>query len=277
MKKRLNTFGTQLVDLFRSKNSAVALSLSGGAVHGAAHIGVLQVLEEAGLRPAIITGTSAGALVGGAYAAGVTPAELEHIFMNISWRELLRPAWRESLGLFNTAPMEAYIGKIVGNRQIEDLPVKFAAVACDILTGQPVILNNGSLASAMRASAAVPGVFTPVQSNGHLLVDGGLVDNLPSELAREMGGKYVIGVDVSNHDVRNFRPTNTIDILLATMVVMQHRSAFPEPEDLDCYIRPEIDQYSSWKMENIRELIDAGKEAAHMALSQLKVDLKLAA
>lgn len=277
MKKRFSSIRASIFDLFRGKSAAVALALSGGAVHGAAHIGVLQVLEEAGIRPGIITGTSAGALVGGAYAAGVTPAELEEIFLSISWRGLVRPAWRESMGLFNTEPMEAYIKKIIGDRNIEDLPVKFAAVACDILTGDPVILNRGSLATAMRASAAVPGLFTPVQINGALLVDGGLVDNLPSELAREMGARYVIGVDVSNHDLRNYRPSNTIDILLATMVVMQNRSAFPEPEDLDCYIRPEIDQYSSWKMDHVRELIDAGKAAARQAVAQLKVDLNLRA
>ncbi|NTU76043.1 MAG: patatin-like phospholipase family protein [Anaerolineaceae bacterium] len=264
-----------LFNLFKKKNNRIGLALSGGGLHGAAHVGVLQVLEREGIRPEIIAGTSAGALVGGAYAAGVTTEQLSEIFLKMSWTDFVRPAWRNSLGMFNTKPMEDYITRIIGEQLIEELPIKFLAVTCDILTGEKVLLNKGRLATAMRASSAYPGLFTPVETDdGKMLIDGGVIDNLPAELVRAMGADYVIGVDVSEHDFPIEKPTGTIEMLLAISTLMQTRSAYPGEDDMDCLIRPDLRQYSSWKTGYMEEMMAAGRASAELAVLKIKKDLK---
>ena len=179
----------------KRKPRAIGLALSGGATHGAAHIGVLQVLEREGISPAIVAGTSVGAIIGAAYVAGVPLAQMSHLFSQARWPNLLNIAWRGSLGIFDTEPLAAFIHTHIGDRTFEKLPRPFAVVACDILTGQRVVLKSGPLALAVRASAAIPGLFCPIEINGQLLVDGSVVDNLPVGVVREMGADYVIAVD----------------------------------------------------------------------------------
>jgi NTE family protein len=265
-----------LFNLFKKKNSRIGLALSGGGLRGAAaHIGVLQVLEREGILPEFIAGTSAGALVGGAYAAGITTDQLAEIFMKLNWAEFVRPAWRNSLGLFNTKPMEDYITRIIGEQLIDDLPIKFLAVSCDILTGKEVLLNTGSLAKAMRASSAYPGLFTPVETeDGKMLIDGGVIDNLPADQVRAMGATYVIGVDVSEHEFPIAKPTGTIEMLLAISTLMQNRSAYPGEDDMDCLIVPKVSDYSFWQTGNTEELMAAGRAATELAVIKIKRDLK---
>lgn len=177
------------------------MALGSGASRGLAHIGVMRALAEQGLQVSFVAGTSMGALVGSVYAAG-NLQKLEKDFIAFDWRRitaLLDPVFPRS-GLIDGQKVAAFLSDYLSGRKIEDLPVKFRAVATDLLTGAEVILDCGDVTEAVRSSIAVPGLLTPVRRNGQILLDGGLVNPVPVSVVREMGADSVIAVDV-NHDV----------------------------------------------------------------------------
>ncbi len=183
----------------------IGLALSSGGARGAAHVGVLKVLQREGVEIAAIAGTSIGAIVGGAYAAGIPIERLER-----EWREADLPRVVKSFlptfpraGLSSGSEFRKELRRLLGEVRIEDLPIPFAAVATDIDTGEAVILREGMLYDALRASASIPGIFHPVRWRGRLLVDGGLVEPLPIRVCRELGATLVLGVDI----VPSPRPT----------------------------------------------------------------------
>lgn len=260
--------------LFSNRPTRIGLALSGGATRGAAHIGVLSVLEREGIRPDLITGTSAGAIIGAAYASGMTSGEISLLFHQISWSTIANLSIRNHLGLFNTSPMENFIEANIGPRTFNDLPIPFAVVACDIVTGDRVILNQGSVARAVHASSAVPGLFAPVEIDDRILVDGGVVDNLPVALAYEMGADYVIGVDISSSNQTIHRPGNFVDVLMSADTI-RSKFCMPNPDSMDCRIAPDTHEYSGWDFDHSYEMESAGRIAAELALPQLRKDFKL--
>lgn len=255
--------------------SSIGLALSGGSTYGAAHVGVLQVLENAGIRPHVVAGTSAGALVGAAYCAGVPLPEIERLFKSIDWPTLVKLSIRKPLSVFDTQPMENFLKQTIGDIEFKDLKIPFAAIACDIATGEKIVLDSGPLAQAVRASAAIPGLLSPVEIDGRLLVDGGIVDNLPVEQVKAMGAKYVIASDVSKRGKNNKRPGNPFEMLLSMIYIMQAKCALVSEDACDCYIRPLVSQYSSWGFGEVVQIHEAGKTAAELVLPFLKKDLHL--
>jgi len=253
----------------------VGLALSGGATYGAAHVGVLQVLEENGIHPHLVAGTSAGALVGAAYCAGIPLSEIETLFRTMKWPTLLKLSIRNSLSIFDTQPMEEFLRRKIGDIDFKDLKIPFAAVACDIHTGAKVVLNAGPVAPAIRASAAIPGLFSPVEINGRLLVDGGIVDNLPVDEVRAMGAGYVISSDVSHRGPHTKKPENPFEITLSMVYIMQTRAALPHEDASNCYIRPKVSQYSSWGFKDVPQVTEAGREAARQVIPQLRRQLRI--
>jgi NTE family protein len=243
-------------------------------VRGAAHVGVLQVLEREGIVPSIIVGTSVGAIVGACSAAGVSSAKMSHLFRSVRWFDLARLAWRKALGLFDLEPLEALVQDNISVRTFNELPRRFAAVACDITTGQRVVLQTGAIARAVRASAAIPGLFTPAEIDGRLLVDGGVVDNLPVDVAREMGADYVIAVDLFPPPSGRQRPENLFELLLVAGGLWS-RSNHPHPSTIDCYILPDIGDYRVWDFDAVPALEACGRAAAERILPKLKADLGL--
>lgn len=186
----------------------IGLALSSGGPRGAAHAGVLRVLEEHHIPIDIIVGTSMGAMVGGAYAAGVPITRIEEEWLKT---DLLRVA-RSFLPTF---PLHGWssgsnvlkmLQGLLGQVKIEDLPIKFAAVATDIETGTEVILQKGSLVEAIRASSSIPGLFVPVEHDGRFLVDGGLVNPLPVDVVRRLGAEVVIAVDLGYYPQQRSGP-----------------------------------------------------------------------
>ena len=183
----------------------IGVALGSGAARGLAHIGVLQALEAEGLEISFIAGTSMGAFVGGAYAAG-NLARLANDFLAFDWKRtvgLLDPVFPRS-GLIDGQKLARFLAAYDSRTDLEHLPIRFRAVAADMLTGAEVILDAGNLMDAVRASISVPGVLTPVRRNGRILLDGGLVNPVPVSVVREMGAEYIIAVDVS-HDVIEHR------------------------------------------------------------------------
>ncbi len=178
----------------------IGFALGGGGAKGFAHIGILKALRDAGINCEIVTGTSVGALVGSAYAAGKL-AELEHDAAGIGLTDLpqlLSPAWSVQ-GFFSGKNALDLLFELVDVENIEDLPLRFAAVSSDLKTAEPVTLTRGNLRRAVRASISIPGIFTPVQHEGYLLVDGGVLEPVPIQAARELGADFIIAVDLFGH------------------------------------------------------------------------------
>jgi len=252
----------------------IGLALSGGAVRGAAHIGVLEVLERAGIRPDLVAGVSAGSVVGSLYCAGYSTTQLRGLAANLQWRRLARIC-TPRLSLFDTTRMEDYLNELLEGRSFDQLNIPFVAVAVDIVTCTEVVLREGPLARAVRASCALPALFTPIEWGDKLLIDGGVMNNLPVQVLRDLGADYVIAVDVMWASGHNRRPRNIFEMSLQSAYAAL-RTAYRESHDADCLISPKIPDLSLTDFSDVDELLARGKEAAEGALDQVRADLNLA-
>ncbi|MCW3492276.1 patatin-like phospholipase family protein [Microbacterium sp. SSM24] len=241
-------------------DTRLGITLSGGGAFGAAHVGVLQVLEEHSIRPHIVTGTSSGALVGAAYAAGLDGGALEEIALRFRWSRIAAWSFQPRWGLLDTRVVTDAIHRLLGDDpRIEDLPRRFGAVATDLRTRQAVTIDHGPLSAALRASIAVPGLLPPVRLGGRLLADGGMVDNVPHSAARTLGADRVIVVHLHAkwENVRMMRTTTKISQLIA------------DPSTL--LVQPEMERMAQWSMRDVPRLIAEGRRAATAALATADV------
>jgi NTE family protein len=245
----------------------IGLALGGGAVRGAAHIGVLDVLEDAGLAPTVLAGTSAGALVGALYAGGVSPTDISSLARTLRWTRLVHPAMSRR-SLLDTTRLAGFVHDTLGGVTFDALRRTFAAVACDLTTGARVVLRDGAVSDAVMASAAIPGVFAPVERAGLLLVDGGLVDLVPAALTRELGADIVVAVDVSGPLPR--RPPKTILQIMVAATHLQTGVAEQLAHDADLVLTPALDEYAFWELSRISEFEEAGRVSARLALPLLR-------
>lgn len=233
----------------------LGLVLSGGAAFGAAHVGVLQVLEERGIRPGIVAGTSSGALVGAAYAGGVDAARIEEIARGFRWSRVARWSFRPRWSLLDSHAIgDAVVALLGEDPLIEDLPRRFAAVATDVKTRQIVALRTGRLSTALRATMAVPGLLPAVRIGDHLLADGGMADNVPFGTARESGAErlIIVRLHAKGETVRMMRTVkNTAELVRDPSVVL---------------IQPELERMSQWSLRDVPRLIEEGRRTATLAL-----------
>jgi NTE family protein len=251
----------------------VGLALSGGAVLGAAHIGVLEVLEEHGIRPSYVAGTSAGSAVGAVYCAGMSLGQIRDVALNLEWGQLGRVVIPRR-GFLDGSRLEESIVGLIGERRFEDLPIPFAAVAADLANEQLVILSEGRVAPAVRASCALPGVFTPVECEGRLLVDGGLINNLPVSVVIEMGAEYAIAVDLSAPAAESREmPDSLLEIWFLSVATLI-RNAHREAALADIVISPDVGQFGWIDISSIPTLIERGREAAEAMIGQILHDLE---
>lgn len=236
----------------------IGLALGGGGALGAAHVGVLKALQECRIFPSVVAGTSAGSLIGAAYAARLPVSRIEELVRMADWSHFgrLRPSPR--LGLLDSTALLDTIDRLGGEPLIEDLPRRFAAVATDLRTRQAVILDHGKLGIALRASIAVPGMFAPVITGERVLVDGGLAANLPIDAAQQLGATFTIGV--------RLRP----EWEHGPVVRSAQRIAALEESPGVLMIRPRLNGYSQWSRADVPQIIDAGYAAARTALETWK-------
>ncbi|HVF49838.1 MAG TPA: patatin-like phospholipase family protein [Pyrinomonadaceae bacterium] len=250
----------------------VGLALSGGAARGVAHIGVLKVFAEQEIPVDFVAGTSAGALVGGALAAGLTIEQLEEFGRGLRWRDFGRMSLSR-LGIQSNARMEDYIRARFPVTRFEDLRLPFAAVATDLHTGTPVVLSGtGDLPFAIRASCALPGWYIPVtDEQGRQLVDGGLVANVPTAAVRALGAEVVVAVDVNSEGAKFMGPAQSIvGVLLASLILVQRTAAAHQRQLADVVIMPRVGHIRWDEMTRADELIRAGEEAARLALEPIR-------
>jgi NTE family protein len=284
----------------RPEEYQVGLALGGGAARGAAHIGVLQVLEEHGIFPDFIAGASVGALVGGLYAAGLSAARQQTLLSEINWKHLVSvrlPSVNLSslslsqaglsvlssvMGIFDLDKLVDWFDGLVGKQvSFSELNIPFAAIATDVMTGDGIVLNEGLVAPAVRASCSVPVLFTPVRRNGRLLVDGAISNNLPIGVVREMGAEYVIAVDLlpqsgvtlfSRAAPEAREPNNIVDMALHSIYGLVRKTQF-DAIPPNCLITPQIGHISFTDLHSADRLYAAGKAAAEAALPKILDDL----
>ena len=193
------------------KRPRLGLALGAGAARGMAHLGVLRELEKAGLAPDVVAGTSIGALVGGMYAAGKLD-RLTEVALGLDWKQIARYFVEISFprsGLIEGNKLTALLAEIVGEVELTELALPFRAVTTNLMTGEEVVISDGDLVEAIRASIAVPGIFTPARRGDDLLVDGGLVNPVPVSVCRTMGAERIIAVDLNYGRVKDTRAKNS--------------------------------------------------------------------
>ena len=250
----------------------IGLALGGGAARGFAHVGVIKALEAQGIVPDIIVGTSAGAVVGSLYASGRSGFELQQTALEMTEKQVVGWAW-PNRGWMDGEVLQNFINKAVGNRPLEALPRRIAIVAADLKTGEPVLFGSGNTGVAVRASAAVPGVFQPVSISGHEYVDGGLVSPIPVRYARQMGATFVIAVDISSRPVDG-ATDSTLDILLQTFTIMGKTIGQYETAEADVVIRPVISGIPATDLTGRHRAVLEGEKAAALVMSELKDKLE---
>ena len=285
----------------------IGLALAGGGGKGWAHVGVLKVLEELHVPIDCIAGTSAGSIIGGVHASGMSPQEIEEVVSKSDWGVMFQDSaprkdqgfeqkrldllglWSIELGvgkggvklptgLFAGQEVNALLRRMttraVGVKTFDQLQIPFRAVATDLKTGDLIILDHGELASAMRASMAVPGAFTPEVIDGRILVDGGLRQNLPVQTVRAMGADIIIAVDLGTTNVTDAQLANPLAVAQQMVNILLDLNVYASREALkpdDVVIKPQVEKFSSGDFARSSELIPIGVKAARDVQERLLV------
>lgn len=263
-----------LVQVPLKKPPKIGLALGGGAARGFAHIGVIQVLEEAGIRPGLVVGTSAGSLVAAFYASGKSGTQLQQLAESMeeaTFADWTLPIF--SRGMLRGEALARYVSTQVSAGLIENVPLSLGIVATDLHNGQGVLFQRGDIATAVRASSAVPALFQPVKIGGREYVDGGLVSPVPVRYARQMGADLIIAVDISNAPEGN-AAGDTLQILMQTFSIMGKSINTFELRDADIVVRPALTGMASSDFGARRRAIEAGRLAMQALLPRLREALK---
>ncbi len=289
----------------RSHRPKIGLVLSGGGAKGIAHIGVLKELEKRGIKPDYIVGTSFGALVGGLYAIGYSPEQMEQIILNNDWDYLINDVIKRQNVLIGqgdknknsllSLPLDGVIPSISSglfsgqniltffeiackdyNRPMDfdDFKIPFRCIATNIETGEEKIFDKGVLPEALRASMSIPSVFAPFEINDELFVDGGLVNNFPTDVVKEMGADIIIGVDVGAVLYKKEEINSIIQILDQSSSFYNARISKKNKKLCDIYIRPDISGISAMGFNNVTEIIKKGQESTVLNISDIEKVLK---
>jgi len=251
----------------------LGLALGGGAARGFAHIGVIQVLEENGIKPDMVVGTSAGSVVAAFYASGKTGAQLQWLADSMDESQLTD--WTVpfmSRGMLRGEALGRYINTQLNGAKIEDLKIPLGIVATDLQTGDGILFRRGDIATAVRASSAVPSVFEPVRIGNKDYVDGGLVSPVPVLYARQMGADIVIAVDISSRP-EDAKTTDMLKVLLQTFSIMGKSISQLEMAQAEVVVRPAMSDVGSTEFAARKKSIEAGRAAMKLALPALKAAL----
>lgn len=247
------------------RKNSIGLALGGGAVHGAAHIGVLRAMEEYGLEPTAISGTSIGAMVATLKAFGVSVADMDKAARQMKWMDISRVRWK-GLGLLSNDGIYEVLKRFIkpGTR-IEDASIPLFLVTVDIASGEKLVMQEGDLFSAVAASTAIPGIFNPVELDGRFLVDGGLLENIPISPHREAGVERIIAVDLSARDSIN-PPNNILDVITNAVSISIRSTTKHQLREADLIIEPELAGISAVDVDGVPGLINLGYAAARYTL-----------
>lgn len=250
------------------REPVIAVALGGGGAKGFAHIGVLKVLESHGIRPKIVTGTSAGSFVGSLYASGKTPYQLQQIALTFKESDI-RDLTLNRKGFLLGQKLQNYVNQHVSNTPIEKFPIRFAAVATRLDNGQRADFIKGNAGQAVRASCSIPNVFIPATIAGKQYVDGGLVSPIPVQTAKAMGADLVIAVDISARP-DGTKALNMLGLLDQTLNIMGQKSIQDELKIADIVIQPKVGHLGTLDLKASNEAILEGEKAAQLKITAIQ-------
>ncbi len=253
----------------RVNDRRLGLALGGGAARAMIHIGALQVLVAEGIRVTAIAGTSAGSIIGAAFAAGAHAEDLEKEAAALTWRSLARPAFSRR-GLLALERLEALIRKIVPVARFEDLSIPLKVVATDLNTGERVVIDEGELVSALLASCAIPGVFLPVERGGRLLVDGGVSCNVPADLPRDMGAEVVLAIDATKGVLRLGGPLNLLQVISQSVYLMSRQVTSQYVAGAELVVAPQLPGVSWQDLGQASEIIETGRREMRRSMPEIE-------
>lgn len=236
----------------------LGLALSGGGTRGFAHIGVFRALQENKVPVHCVAGTSVGSIMGALFCSGMSWQEIFEKTSSVSRKDLLNKRFLVGSDALNIA---AISHKVLGKVNIENLKTPFAAVAVDLERGEEVVFTKGDVSTAISASSAVPILFRPIKHEGKLLVDGGLLNNMPADVCRTMGADLVVGVDLNYARGKGTSSAKYLDTAIAVWNITTKNAMFKGQINSDCIIAPEVTEFKNTKMENLEEMVQAGYEA----------------
>ncbi|MDQ6786213.1 MAG: patatin-like phospholipase family protein [Acidobacteriota bacterium] len=249
----------------------IGLALSGGAARGFAHLGVAKVLAEHNIPIDFIAGTSAGSFAGAALASGLSVEEIIKISRKISWYSMTGFSF-SPMGLLSNAAMGAFVKRHFPVQKFEDLPTPFAAIACDLETGEEIVLKNtGDLALAVRASCAIPGVFVPVEIEKRKLIDGGVISHVPTKAVKKLGAEIVIAVDVIASGATYWgTPSTLLGVFFQSAMLLLKSASKAHHYRADVVIIPKLAHLRPDEIGKMDEFIQAGEEAALEKIDEIK-------
>jgi NTE family protein len=258
---------------FLRKRRSVTLVLGGGSARGIAHIGVLKILEREKVPVSHIIGTSIGALVGASYSLGLTAKDMEELATHFTWKRLFDPVVPR-MGILGGERLETVIHELTDSKKFSDCRIPLSIITTDIETGDEVVLKDGDLQKAIRASCSWPGIFNPVKIDGRMLVDGGVRNSVPTKFANASPSDYVIAVDVG-FCVRHGKIVNILQMILQSFQIMGHELNELQAKAADVVIQVELGDLDQSAFDRAREAIEKGEIAAETKIARIKKDLGL--
>ncbi len=252
----------------KDEDFKIGLALGGGGARGLAHIGVIEVLEREDVNIDMIAGTSIGSVIGGLYASGVPLKYIKGIADVLEWDNITDITFPR-IGLIKGNKFLSFMKVITGHKNFSELDIPFAAVCCDIESGEKVTIDSGSIARAIRGSISIPGIYVPFNHQDRLLVDGGIIDKIPVSTVRDLGADVIIAVDVGADTIRS-GVNNIFDVLFNTFDIMHRQFKSLHKLNSDIIIKPCLEEISSFDLENVEKCIDAGRKAAEESIASIK-------
>ncbi|OFE44422.1 patatin-like phospholipase family protein [Acinetobacter towneri] len=252
----------------QAREPVIALALGGGGAKGFAHIGVIKVLESHGIKPKIVTGTSAGSFVGSLYASGKSPYQLQHIALTFKESDI-RDLTLNRQGFIAGQKLQDFVNQHVANKPIEKFPIRFAAVATRLDNGRKADFIKGNAGQAVRASCSIPNVFVPATIGGTQYVDGGLVSPIPVQTAKAMGADLVIAVDISARPTGN-QPVSMWGLLDQTLNIMGQQSINQELAQANIVIQPKVGHIGTLDLKASNQTILEGEKAAQLQIKAIQ-------
>lgn len=268
------------------KAPSLGLALGGGGILGLAHIGVLEVLAQAGLAPSVLTGTSIGAMVAASCASGMSVSDMKAVAAGFSWRKVRQHKIIPTLAVYSSEPMRRFLSEFLHCCDFDSLKIPVAMVATDLRTSQMVVLGgkyldsvnfddddvvvvHAGLIEAIRASCTVPVLFEPVEIDGRVLVDGVLTNNVPAGLSRRMGADVVVAVDLKQRRTMYETPSNIFEYIMQSQMIYRYWAVKNRHIWADVVIRPELREFGWDDTTRIPDIMAAGREAAAEMLPKI--------
>lgn len=255
-----------------SNNKTLGIAFGGGGVRGFMHLGVIKALEEAGIKPDIVTGSSAGSIAASLYATGMSYKEIERIVTSLQEKDLADINIFSDGGLIGGKKLSTWIQNNTNNIAIENTPIKLGIAVTDLTHGKPLLITRGDMGKAVQTSSTVPVAFVPINSNGNIYIDGGILSLIPIRFTRAMGADIVIGVDIYCGK-KNKPKEEMLNIAMATLRLQSCEISKEEQNEADFIIRPDFEPKSFSSFDSKEESIKAGYKATKLIIENLKKKL----